>query len=40
VRALAMSGVVLDTVDELLDWAASQGIVLTRGADGELDLEV
>jgi cytoplasmic iron level regulating protein YaaA (DUF328/UPF0246 family) len=40
VRALATSGVVLDTVDELLDWAAANNITLTRGADGELDLLV
>jgi cytoplasmic iron level regulating protein YaaA (DUF328/UPF0246 family) len=40
VRALATSGVVLNTVDELLDWAAGAGIGLARGAEGELDLLV
>lgn len=40
VRALATSGVVLNTVDDLLDWASDAGIGLTRGAEGEIDLLV
>jgi cytoplasmic iron level regulating protein YaaA (DUF328/UPF0246 family) len=40
VRALASSGIVFDSVDELLDWAADAGIGLTRGAEGEIDLLV
>lgn len=40
VRALAESGAVPATVDELLDWARSRDIRLDRGAPGELELTV
>jgi cytoplasmic iron level regulating protein YaaA (DUF328/UPF0246 family) len=40
VRALAIAGVDHPDVDSLLDWAASAGIVLRRGAAGELELTV
>ena len=40
VRALAESGEVHTTVEQLLDWAARSGIRLTHGAAGELDLVV
>jgi cytoplasmic iron level regulating protein YaaA (DUF328/UPF0246 family) len=39
-RALLTADEVPETVDELLDWAASAGIRLERGAPGELTLTV
>jgi hypothetical protein len=32
------SGIDHDAVDSLLEWAATRGIRLSRGAPGELDL--
>lgn len=40
VRALVRAGVVHDDVGGLLDWAASAGVRLERGAPGELELVV
>jgi cytoplasmic iron level regulating protein YaaA (DUF328/UPF0246 family) len=39
-RAVIASGIEHSSVDSLLQWAASRGIVLERGAAGELDLVV
>jgi cytoplasmic iron level regulating protein YaaA (DUF328/UPF0246 family) len=39
-RALLESGTSFDTVDSLLEWAASAGLRLSRGAAGELNLVV
>jgi uncharacterized protein len=39
-RAVIAAGLEHRTVDALLGWASSSGIVLERGADGELDLVV
>ncbi|MCU1405298.1 MAG: peroxide stress protein YaaA [Glaciihabitans sp.] len=40
VRALAQSGISHDSTDSLIAWATSQGIRLSAGVDGELDLVV
>ena len=37
-RAVIESGIDHDAVDSLLEWAATRGIRLSRGAPGELDL--
>lgn len=39
-RAVITSGIVHESADSVLEWAQSQGIRLTRGAPGELDLIV
>jgi cytoplasmic iron level regulating protein YaaA (DUF328/UPF0246 family) len=39
-RAVVSAGIVHDSADSLLDWAASEGIALSRGSAGELDLIV
>ncbi|MET4781902.1 peroxide stress protein YaaA [Glaciihabitans sp. UYNi722] len=39
-RALLESGIVFDDVEHLLAWASSRGIMLSRGALGELHLVV
>lgn len=39
-RAVVAAGVEFASVDSLLEWAAANGIVLERGAEGELDLVV